>query len=73
MDDKVINRLGIETTRYSSICNNTNRATATLHQVHFSNVMRTAHAEPTHSGLLRNKSALTTIADAEPTMRKTQV
>ena len=32
--------------------------------------MRTAHAEPTHTGLLRNKSALTTIADAEPTMRK---
>ena len=30
-----------------------------------------AHAEPTHSGLLGNKSALTTIADAEPTMRKT--
>ena len=28
---------------------------------------------PTHSGLLRNKSALTTIAGAEPTMRKTQV
>ena len=24
-------------------------------------------------GLLRNKSALTTIADTEPTMRKTQV
>ena len=35
--------------------------------------MCTAHAEPTHSGLLRNKSALTTIAGAEPTMRKTQV
>ena len=37
----------------------------------FTTVMRTTHAEPTHSGLLRNKSALTTIADAEPTMRKT--
>ena len=73
MDDKVINRLGIETTRYSSICNNTNRATATLHQAHFTTVMCTAHAEPTHTGLLRNKPALPTIADAEPTMRKTQV
>lgn len=73
MDDKVIKLIGIETTRYSSICNNTNRATATLHQAHFSTVMCTAHAEPTHSGLLRNKSALTTIADTEPTMRKTQV
>ena len=50
-----------------------NRATATLHQAHFTTVMCTAHAEPTHSGLLRNKSALTTIADAEPTMRKRQV
>lgn len=47
-----------------------NRATATLHQAHFSTGMCTAHAEPTHSGLLRNKSALTTMADAEPTMRK---
>jgi hypothetical protein len=35
--------------------------------------MCTAHAEPTHSGLLRNKSALITIADTEPTMRKRQV
>ena len=63
----MLSRLGDATPRTDQPhpCHSNTSPTSTFYNRH-----AYRHAEPTHSGLLRNKSALTTIADTEPTMRK---
>ena len=69
---------GFMLSRLGDATHTKNRPTPTVPQQHFTrHIFQPScvptHAEPTHTGLLRNKSALTTIADTEPTMRKRQV